>query len=51
VSIDPAGSLPRWLVRWASKRIPFETLVSLEEHVQNTQAKYAAAAQRWATAH
>lgn len=50
VSIDPAGSLPAWLVRWASKRIPFETLVSLEEHVRGTKAKYEGAAQSWASA-
>jgi len=50
VSIDPAGSLPAWLVRWASKNIPFETLVSLEERVRDTQPQYAAAAQRWASA-
>lgn len=50
VSIDPAGNLPSWLVRWASKNIPFETLVALEERVKDTQAKYAAAAQSWANA-
>jgi hypothetical protein len=50
VSIDPGGSLPAWLVRWASKNIPFETLVALEERVKNTQAKYTPAAQRWAAA-
>ena len=50
VSLDPAGSLPTWLVRWASKRIPFDTLVSLEEHVKSTRSHYAAAAQGWAEA-
>jgi hypothetical protein len=50
VSIDPAGSLPAWLVRWASKRIPFDTLVSLEARVRDTRAKYAAAADSWASA-
>lgn len=50
VNLDPAGSLPSWLVRWASKRIPFETLVALEKHVKDTRAKYASAAQGWASA-
>jgi hypothetical protein len=50
VSLDPAGSLPAWLVRWASKNIPFETLVALEERVQDTQTRYASAAQSWASA-
>lgn len=50
VSIDPAGSLPAWLVRWASKNIPFETLVALEERVKDTRPKYEAAAKGWATA-
>jgi START domain len=50
VSLDPAGNLPAWLVRWASKNIPFDTLIALEEHVKDTQARYAAAAQSWASA-
>jgi hypothetical protein len=50
VNVDPAGSLPNWLVRWASKRIPFETLVALEERVRDKRAQYAAAAQSWASA-
>ena len=50
VSLDPSGSLPAWLVRWASKRIPFDTLVNLERQVKKSGTKYAAEVQAWAVA-
>lgn len=50
VNLDPGGSLPDWLIRWASKKIPMETLVSLEGHVKKTMGQYAAVVSEWATA-
>jgi hypothetical protein len=33
---DPGGSLPAWLVNWASERIPFNTIVKLREQVKKS---------------
>lgn len=40
MDIDPAGSLPRWLVRWFSKRIPYQALQRLKEQIEQTQGQY-----------
>lgn len=48
VNLDPGGSLPTWLVKWASKRIPFDTLVNLEKHVAETKGKYTSEIRTWA---
>ncbi len=50
VRIDPAGSLPKWLVAWAARKVPFETLVNLEAQVKKTHHKYATTARAWASA-
>lgn len=50
VRIDPEGSLPKWLVAWAARKVPFDTLVNLEAHVKKTRAKYARTAATWAQA-
>lgn len=34
VQADPGGALPKWLVNWASKGIPFNTLKRLREQVK-----------------
>ena len=50
VHIDPGGSLPKWLIAWASRKVPFDTLINLEGHVKKTRAKYAGSARSWASA-
>ena len=50
VNLNPEGRLPTWLVKWASKRIPFDTLVNLEKHVGETKGKYASEIRTWAAA-
>lgn len=50
VHIDPGGSLPKWLIAWASRKVPFDTLINLEAYVQKKRSKYAATAQKWAAA-
>ncbi len=34
--LDPGGRVPPGLVRWASERVPFDTLVALERQVKQT---------------
>lgn len=34
VQADPGGSIPKWLVNWASKGLPFNTLKRLREQVK-----------------
>ncbi len=50
VNLDPRGSLPLWLIAWASKKIPMETLVSLEAQATKTGKQYASVVKEWATA-
>jgi hypothetical protein len=50
VNLDPGGRLPDWLIRWASKKIPFETLVDLEKQVGRSKGKYEAFVREWANA-
>ncbi len=50
VDLDPGGSLPAWLIRWASKKIPMDTLVSLESQVKKTTGRYAGVVREWADA-
>jgi len=50
VNLDPGGSLPDWLIRWASKKIPMETLISLESHVKKTGKQYASVVKTWSEA-
>ena len=40
VNVDPGGSLPKWLVRWASKKIPGDTLRKLQEQLGKTKGQY-----------
>ncbi len=50
VNLDPGGSLPEFLVKWASRKVPMNTFVSLEKHVQKSATKYDADALKWASA-
>ncbi len=50
VNLDPGGSLPDWLIRWASKKIPMETIVTLESQAKKSVGKYAAVVREWAKA-
>lgn len=40
VNVDPGGSLPKWLVRWAAKKIPGDTLRKLQEQLKRTHGQY-----------
>lgn len=50
VRADPGGSNPAWAVRWASKNIPLETLLSLRKQVAKTKGKYDDVIRSWSTA-
>lgn len=50
INLDPGGSLPEFLVKWASKKVPMNTFVSLEKHVEKSATKYDADAKQWASA-
>jgi hypothetical protein len=41
VNADPAGSLPTWLVKWASRKVPRETLNNLQKQLEKTKGDYA----------
>jgi hypothetical protein len=47
VNLDPGGSLPDWLIRWAAKKIPMNTFVSLEQQVEKVGSRYDREAARW----
>ena len=53
VNVDPGGSLPKFLIRWASRKVPFDTLINLEEFAKKAQsrARYAHDMSLWASAH
>lgn len=42
VHADPGGRLPSWLVRWASKSIPLDTLRNLQKQLNKTRGEYEA---------
>jgi hypothetical protein len=41
INADPGGSLPTWLVKWASRKVPRETLNNLQKQLEKTQGEYA----------
>lgn len=41
VNADPGGSLPAWLVKWASRKVPRETLNKLQKQLEKTNGEYA----------
>jgi hypothetical protein len=40
VDVDPGGKLPKWLIRWASKSVPGDTLRKLQRQVEKTRGQY-----------
>ena len=50
VNVDPGGSLPKFLIRWASRKVPFDTLVNLEAFAKKSRARYAGDINMWASA-
>jgi hypothetical protein len=50
VRADPGGNNPDWMVRWASKSIPFDTLVGLEKQVAKTKGQYDDTIRYWQSA-
>lgn len=47
VRVDPGGGSPAWLAGWASKSVPFETLLGLRKQVEKTRGQYDAAIRVW----
>lgn len=47
IDADPAGSLPRWLARRASRKLPYQTLYNLREQVLATKGRYDDLIARW----
>lgn len=47
VRADPGGNSPDWIVRWASKSIPLDTLVGLRKQIQKTRGRYDREMARW----
>lgn len=50
ISLDPGGSVPKWLVRWTSERLPFDTVTALEKQVKRTRGDYDEAVRFWSEA-
>jgi hypothetical protein len=50
VRADPGGASPAFLVRWASKNIPLDTLSALAKQIERTRGQYAAVVKAWASA-
>ncbi len=50
VRADPGGASPSFLVRWASKNIPLDTLSALAKQIERTRGQYAAVVKEWADA-
>jgi hypothetical protein len=48
VDSDPGGKLPKWLIRWASKKVPGETLRKLQAQVNKTRGQYDASIRKLA---
>ena len=47
IDSDPGGSLPRWLIRWLSKDMPFKVLTGLTKRVRETRGQYEHFLNRW----
>jgi hypothetical protein len=50
VRADPGGATPGWLVRWASERVPVETLLALRKQVRKTEGSYGPEVREWGSA-
>ena len=51
VRADPGGNSPSFMVRWASKSIPFDTLTALGKQIKRTRGQYGAVVKEWQDAH
>ena len=40
LDIDPGGSLPKWLIEWVVKRIPYLVLKKLQKQIVKTKGNY-----------
>ncbi len=47
VDADPGGILPDWLVKQASKELPYKTLLNLRRQTRKTRGQYDAFLDRW----
>lgn len=47
VDADPAGSIPRWLAKIATRRLPLQTIRKLRKQVKKTRGWYTKRIQRW----
>lgn len=47
VDADPAGSIPTWLAKAATKRLPLQTIIKLRKQVIKTRGWYKKRIQRW----
>jgi len=47
VDADPAGSLPRWVAKLATRHIPLDTILQLRRQVQKTRGWYSERIKRW----
>ena len=47
VDADPAGSIPGWLARAATRRLPMQTIIKLRKQLTKTRGWYAKRIQRW----
>ena len=48
---DPGGSLPRWLARKATRKIPADTIIALRSQVKRTRGQYTSFMKRYNPAH
>jgi hypothetical protein len=47
VRADPGGNSPGFMVRWASKNIPLDTLSALGKQIERTRGQYTAVVKLW----
>lgn len=47
VDADPAGSIPKWLAKAATKRLPLQTILKLRKQVVKTRGRYKNRIKRW----
>ena len=47
IDSDPGGNLPKWLVRWLAKNLPYKVITALRRRVSSTRGQYQAFKDRW----
>jgi hypothetical protein len=50
ISLDPGGHIPSWIVEFASRELPFDTVTALEKQVKKTRGRYQTAVRYWSQA-